>query len=391
MARTAGDTGAGGPTAGGRRWRWGALIAVVALLLAGGTLAIAQAARSRFDVPSAELFLPDPSPSGSPTPTVEPGAGITGPLNILLVGIDPRVSVPNWRPNADAVMVLHVPGRGRAASSGPTPSPGPDRAYLFSLPRDLVVDVPAFKKANFGGTRTKLTHAMSYGSVVPGKKKPDRAQGFQLLALTVSRYTGIARFDAGAVLNFGGFTDLVDAVGGVDMYVDMKVSSRHREPDGDHRRPGRGGYVGPQMVYQPGMHHFVGWQALDYARQRYLTGGDYTRQRHQQQLVKALVGKILAEDLARDPIKLDRVLRALGDALVFDGRGRRVIDYAYALREVDAADITLVGLPGAGLGRGGAYRGEQLQPVSKRFLAAVKADQVEQFLAGNPKLINKER
>jgi len=385
------SAGGGAPAAAGvatgatarRRWlRWGAAI-VAALVLVGGGTAAALAVRARYDVPTAELFdgggagaLTSPTPT--PTPTVEPGAGITGPLNFLIVGIDPRVSVPNWRPNADAVLILHVTAT-------------LDEAYLFSLPRDLVVDIPAFRKARFGGTRTKLTHAMSYGSKVPGTDKPNVAQGFQLLATTVSAYTGITRFDAGAVLNFGGFTKLVDAVGGVDMFVDMQVTSRHREPDGDHRRAGRGGYIGPQMVYPKGMHHFTGWQALDYGRQRYLTGGDYTRQRHQQQLIKALVGKILDQDMARDPAKLDAVLRAVGDTLTFDGRGRGVIDFAYALREIAPADITLVGLPGAGVGRGSGYRGEQLKAAGKQFLTAVREDRVAQFLAANPTLVNKER
>jgi LCP family protein required for cell wall assembly len=363
-----------------RRLRWGVLIAVAALVVTGGTIAVAQAARSRYDLPRADLFGPDPAaaptPTPTPTPTVEPGAGITGPLNFLLVGIDPRVSIPNWQPHADAVLILHVPA-------------AMDRAYLFSLPRDLRVDVPAFRKARFGGQRTKLTHAMSFGSRVPGTEKPDAAQGFQLLATTVSRYTGIARFDAGAVLNFGGFTDLVDAVGGVDLYVDQRVVSKHRQPNGKHRRPVPGGYTGPQMVYEKGTRHFTGWQALDYARQRYVTGGGYARQRHQQQLIKALVGQILSQEMARDPVRLDRVLRAVGDALIFDGRGRSVIDFAYALREVDPADITLVNLPGGSVGRGGGYAGEDLRPVSRQFIAAVKADRAAQFLAAHPELVGK--
>src|SRR5688500_8370200 len=82
-----------------RRLRWGILIAVAALVAPAATIAVAQAARSRYEVPRADLFgasEPSASPTPTPTPTVEPGAGITGPLNFLLVGIDPRVSVPNW-------------------------------------------------------------------------------------------------------------------------------------------------------------------------------------------------------------------------------------------------------------------------------------------------------
>ena len=62
----------------------------------------------------------------------------------------------------------------------------------------------------------------------------------------------------------------------------------------------------------------MGWQAIDYARQRYTAGGDYTRQRHQRQLVKALLGQ--AETPVSPPIgQTAAVLTALGDTLVLSG------------------------------------------------------------------------
>src|SRR4029079_7515972 len=94
-------------------------------------------------------------------------------------------------------------------------------AWLTSLPRDLVVNIPSFAPANFGGGRTKLTHAMSYGARVPGSATPNATQGFQLVAKTVSGYTGIANFDAGVMLTFAGLTDIVNAIGGIDVYIDQ--------------------------------------------------------------------------------------------------------------------------------------------------------------------------
>ncbi|MBO4209975.1 putative baseplate assembly protein [Micromonospora echinofusca] len=279
--------------------------------------------------------------------------------------------------NRAGEVVLHVPA-------------GLDRAYLFSLPRDLVVDIPAFPAAGFPGQRTKLTHAMSYGSRVPGRRgTPDPAQGYQLLATTVSRYTGIDRFDGGAMLTFGGFDNLVDAIGGVDLTIDQRVVSRHRQPDGKHRRAVPGGYAGPQMVYQPGPAHLNGWQAIDYARQRYLTGGDYARQRHQQQLVKAMVRQIQGADLARDPGRVDAIVRSLGRAMTFVGDGYRLVDVAYALGGLRPDALTLVGLPGRSVGSGAGYRGEQLDPVGRRFLTELRAGRVEAFLTANPKLVLK--
>lgn len=359
------------------RWVWlGAAIAAGAVLLAGGAVAVGYALRDRYEVPTADLFgAPSPSLGPSASPTPEPGADITGPLNILIVGVDTRESVPGWEPHADAVTILHVPR-------------GLTKGYLFSLPRDLVVDIPAFPKSGYRGGRTKLTHAMSYGSR-RGKAEPSAAQGFQLLAQTVGRYTGIQRFDAGAVLNFRGFRELVDAVGGIDLYVDQRVASIHLRPDGRGRAPGGGstGYSGPQMVYEVGVRHLNGWQALDYSRQRYLTGGDYARQRHHQQLIRAVLAKALSGNIARDPVQLDRVLRALGDTLVFDGRGRKPIDFAYALSGLRPEGLVLVGLPGSGVGRGSGYRGEQLTAEGRKFITELRAGRADQYLKAHPKLV----
>ena len=371
------------------RWaRWGLVLAAALVLVVAG-VAVAQTVQSRYAVPGDDLLpegtpsatTPAASPTAAASPTPGPGAGITGPLNILLVGIDPRSWDPTWVPNADAVLILHVPEGLRSA-------------YLFSLPRDLLVDVPAFEPARYGGGRTKLTHAMSSGSRVPGSNLPDVGQGFQLLAETVSRYTGIGRFDAGAVLNFGGFTKLVDALGGVDLYVDQRVVSEHMRPDGVHREPraGGGGYVGPQQVYEEGVHHLVGWQALDYARQRYgVEGGDYGRQRHQQHLIKALLREAFEADLVSNPLRLDRVLRAVGDALVFDGRGHDVIDYAFALRRVRPGSMVLVSLPGTSVFGGFGYAGEQLGPVAGDFFEAIRKDRIARFLRAHPELLNPDR
>ncbi len=360
-----------------RRWRLAVLVLAAGVLLTAGSVVavrtLAERGPTRTVAGAGTATPPSPTPSPSPSGP-PPGANLTGPLNLLLVGVDTRVSVPGWEPHADAVLLLHVPR-------------GLDRAYLFSLPRDLVVDIPAFPKAGYRGGRTKLTHAMSYGSRVRATpKRPSTAQGYELLRTTVSGYTGL-RIDAGAVITFGGFDRLVDTLGGVDLRIDQRVASQHRRPDGRHRdlRPGGGGYVGPQMVYEPGVRHLNGWQALDYARQRYLPGGAYSRQRHQQQLLKALATKILDDGLARDPDRVEQVVAALGDTLLHVG-GPRIVDVAYALGGLDPQRFVLVGLPGASVGRGGAYRGEQLTTVGRKFLTELRAGRVEAYLAAHPEL-----
>jgi LCP family protein required for cell wall assembly len=391
--RAADDEPDTGPEVARGRWRSrrrissAAGIVVVVLLLAGAAIMTNTLRGTGTDTPVGQK--PGPStpavaatPSLSPTlsPTPEPGAGLAGPLNLLLVGVDTRVSEPDWEPHADAVLIMQV-------------SRELDRAYLFSLPRDLVVDIPPFAKAKFPGQRTKLTHAMSYGSRIGGGKgKLSTAQGLELVQNTVSRYTGISRWDASAVLTFNGFDGLVDALGGVDLYVDQQVVSQHRQPNGQHRpgNPNGAGYVGPQMIYEKGNRHLTGWQALDYARQRYTAGGDYARQRHQQQLIKTIIGRIVSQQLARDPDRLEQVLRALGDTLTFSGRDQRVVDFAFALSGLRPEAITLIGLPGTSVGSGGSYRGEQLTQLGTRFLTELRAGRADAFLAANPNLVVKD-
>jgi polyisoprenyl-teichoic acid--peptidoglycan teichoic acid transferase len=357
---------------------WLVAAAVVVLVLIGSGIALALRSDSTEQTPPAAASgapLASPTPSASPPPS--PGADITGPLDLLLLGVDTRVTIPDWEPHSDAIMLLHLEA-------------GLDQGYLYSLPRDLRVNMPAYPKAGFPGGRYKLTEAMSRGSRVKGSKKTSVQQGYELLTRTLSAYTGIKTFQAGAILNFGGLARLTDQLGGVTLKIDQKVVSIHRRPDGTLRtlRSGGGGYVGPQAVYLPGTRKLVGWQAIDYARQRYTSGGDYTRQRHQRQLVKALLTKAEAAGLATDQNKLQSVVTALGETLVYVG-GRTPIEYAYALRNLNPTKLTLVGLPGDAVSNGGGYAGEQLLPTGKGFLKAVAADTPAAYLAKHPELINR--
>ncbi|WP_067496053.1 LCP family protein [Actinoplanes sp. TFC3] len=347
--------------------------AVVVVLLAGLGVAFAVRSSDRAagekPAPSALPSTPAASPSAGPSPS--PGADLTGPLDLLIIGVDTRVSVPDWQPHADAIMLLHVDA-------------GLTNGYLTSLPRDLRVDIP-------GHGRHKLTEAMSYGAEVPGTGKADPLKGYALLAKTISAYTGIKKFQAGAILTFGGLSKLTDALGGVTLTIDQKVLSHHRKPDGSLRplAPGGGDYLGPQAVYLPGTRKLTGWQAIDYARQRYgLPNGDYDRQRHQRQLVKALLTQAGNAGLATDAAKLTGVIKALGNALLVTG-DRPAAEYAYALRDLTPAGVTMVSLPGDSVISGGGYLGEQLLADGRAYLKAVAANKPGPFLRAHPKLINK--
>jgi polyisoprenyl-teichoic acid--peptidoglycan teichoic acid transferase len=261
------------------------------MVISGGTLVAAQTLMSRYTgaIESSALLDPDDQ---------EKTVDIKGPLNILLVGIDPRTDTQ--APLSDSIIVVHV-------------TKTLDDAQVFSIPRDLVVDIPAFEKTGFQGGRAKINSAMSYGSAV-GNGKHDVSQGFTLLAKTVAQLIGVKKFDAGAIINFNGFKGIVEAMGGVTMTIDQNVKSEHLQPSGKPRprmakcadNSCEHPYYGPQKTYKPGTYHLQAWEALDYVRQRYgLPNSDYDRQRHQQQFIQALAKQAMGNDVITDPVKLD--------------------------------------------------------------------------------------
>lgn len=367
------------PRSGRRVPLWARLCLIfgcVIMVVSGGTLIVSQVLVSRYAgaVKTTHLFG-DSAAAGRRT-------DIKGPVNVLLVGIDPRNQ--NRAPLSDSIIVVHVPA-------------SMNEAYVFSIPRDLLVDIPPFPKTGFKGGRSKINAAMGFGSEV-GNGKYDVAQGFDLLAKTVGQLTGIKRFDAGAIINFGGFKQIVDAMGGVTMTIDQNVKSEHLQPDGKPRprfascannqcaHP----YYGPQKTYTKGTYHLQGWEALDYVRQRYgLPKSDYDRQRHQQQFIKAMAQQALSKNVVTNPAKLDRVLRAAGKSLIFDGNGHSVVDWGFALHNIRSENMTLIKLPGRSLIQNGQYFGEALDPSAKQFFQSITDGTVAEFTLAHPDFINK--
>ncbi|MEU4426151.1 LCP family protein [Actinoplanes sp. NPDC024001] len=354
----------------------------VVLVASGGTAVTGQALISKYTGAVTDNSLLDAQAAeAAPKTNLQKGA-----LNILLVGIDPRDA--KTPPLSDSIIVAHIPA-------------DRSRAYLFSMPRDLYVEIPEFPAANVRTHHAKINAAMALGSQA-GNGKIKVSQGFQLLSKTVSNRTGIKKFDAGAIINFGGFKKIVEAMGGVNMIIDQDVKSEHLKPDGSprdrlsqcqgHHRCSRP-YTGPQKVYKKSSKpvHLEAWEALDYVRQRYgLPRTDYDRQRHQQQFIKAIAKQAMSKDIVTDPGKLTKVMGAAGDSLTFAGGDHSILDWALELRDLNVDDMVTVDLPGGGLGTGGDYKGEQFDESVEGFFDAVQKDEVGEFLLDHPDFVNKE-
>jgi anionic cell wall polymer biosynthesis LytR-Cps2A-Psr (LCP) family protein len=101
------------------------------------------------------------------------------------------------------------------------------------------------------------------------------------------------------LIDFGGFKQVVDALGGIDMYIEQDVKSIHP----------------PHRQFTKGNAHLDGAEALDYVRQRYqFADGDFARMRHQQQFMKAVLDKAASSGTLTNPAKLNSFLRATAQA-----------------------------------------------------------------------------
>jgi LCP family protein required for cell wall assembly len=274
------------------------------------------------------------------------GRSLAGPLNYLLIGSDLRSFEPEGGQRSDTIVVVHVPAR-------------LDKAYLISVPRDLLVDIPADPDTGYAGGRDKINSAFQYGRASPA-----------LLSQTLTDLIGIT-FNGAAIVQFGGFKRVVDALGGVDVCVDNETTSIHT---GHH--------------FAVGCQRMDGAQALDYARQRYgLPGGDYDRQRHQQQILKAIARKVRDAGLLTNPIKLDRVIRAIGGALTVDTNGVPLEDTVLALRGLRPDAMVGVEVPSHADNLDGTSYAV-LDPPSADLFAALRDGTLDRWVAANPGFVN---
>jgi LCP family protein required for cell wall assembly len=307
-----------------------------------------------------------------------PGKALAGAINILLLGVDERTRNPGDI-RSDTIIILHIPA-------------SHDQAYLVSVPRDTFVDVPAFAPSKYPGGRSKITDAFHAGY----QNGAGRSGGAQLVAKIIKGLTGI-EFNGAAIIDFRGFRRVIDAMGGVKMCVDHEVRSQHmRIVDGKPMYLGeareRGG--GEPVVYKVGCRRMEGWEALDYSRQRYgLPKADYDRQRHQQQLIKAMAKQAVSKGMITDLGKLDSVIKAAGQAFTLDTGGVPIQDFVFTLRGVAANDLVLVKTNAGDFNSAGikGTSAETLSQESLEMFGSVRDGTLSDWLISHPTFISKEK
>ncbi|MCH6160638.1 LCP family protein [Streptomyces marispadix] len=210
--------------------------------------------------------------------------------NYLIVGSDSREGLSAQEKQelhtgsaagkrTDSMMILHV------GSGGPT---------LISLPRDSWVTIPPFTGSKSGKhydntQQTKLNAAYSQ-------------DGAPLLVRTVEHNTGL-KIDHYAEIGFGGFAQIVDAVGGVEMNIPQDIKDKNSGAD-----------------FKKGKQVLDGKQALSFVRNRHAGTGDSDlgRTKNQQKFLAALANQTATPGTVLNPFRLYPTMGAGLDTLVVD-------------------------------------------------------------------------
>jgi LCP family protein required for cell wall assembly len=208
-----------------------------------------------------------------------------------------------WR--TDTIVLMHIPS-------------SHDRVYMVSIPRDLWVYVPPSADGQQGDTMAKINAAFAWG-------------GMPLAVKTVEDFTGV-RIDHVALVDFGGFVKVTDAVGGVDMSVEQTITSIHP----------------PYRVFEAGDRHLNGEEALDYVRQRYqFADGDFARMRHQQMYIKALLDRAVSLGTLANVGSLHAFVESVADTLTVD-QDFSLIDLGWQFRGLGSDDLVFMVSPNLG-------------------------------------------
>src|SRR5690625_2770772 len=214
--------------------------------------------------------------------------------HILILGSDSRAdtSTPildDLGSRADTIMVAHIPS---------------DRSgvQIMSIMRDSWVEIP-------GHGHAKINAAMSYG-------------GVPLMVQTVEGLLD-QRIDHIAVVDFNGFQNMTDSLGGVEV-----------------NNPRAFSYGGFEFAQGPIT--LNGEEALTFVRSRNFSDGDYSRVENQQLFMKSMAGEVLSRDTLTNPAKLTDLVEATTPSVALDGDfgATTMLGLGPSMSAVRASDIT---------------------------------------------------
>jgi LCP family protein required for cell wall assembly len=226
-------------------------------------------------------------------------------INILVMGLDARPDDPATEPSrSDTMFVASIDKQD-------------GRLQLLAIPRDLWTDVP------YGGTPgdwapAKINAAYSYGVYF---KYPG---GGPQSAIDAVQHDFNIRIDHYVVIDWVGFVQLIDAIGGIDINVPETISDFGTDVLD----------VFPNQTVTAGMQHMDGKQALGYSRVR--VDGDIKRIERQQLVIRTVAARSV--DLGYIA-KLPQLWDAYHSAIKTDIDTGLVPGFALLARQLDLENI----------------------------------------------------
>ena len=224
---------------------------------------------------------------GGERPDAAGADGPNGPVNILVMGSDTRDGAGNnidglteQGSRSDTTILMHL-------------SADRTRAYGISIPRDSLV--------------TRPDCVLKDGTDIAGSERAMWNEAFNQAgaACTIKQFeqtTGI-RVDHHVVVDFQGFQDMVDAIGGVEVCIPETI---------DDRTYG--------IYLEAGTREISGREALAYVRERHGigTGSDIGRIKRQQAFVASMAAKVVSRGTLANPLRMVPFLEAATKSLEVD-------------------------------------------------------------------------
>ena len=313
------------------------------------TVATSAVAQSSVAPPDNSTVTPE-APALQPTPTASPLCGGPPVMVVLAIGADSGIDYNYGL--ADVIRIVRVDFTVPKVS-------------VLSMPRDLWVEIPDLENP-YGVDHGKLNQAYFYGNPGMGYYKGPGA-GPGLLARTLDKNFSL-RVDHYGAVNMQTFVKIVNAVGGIDLYLPNDVDGRPIDDKTEDM-----GY------FYAGNNHFNGDQALRFARirKRY---NDFTRMDNQNMVICALKKKITSAEVLP---KIPKIIAAFQDSILTDLSPEQLAQLACLAPKLKRENLLFTSLPQEIFSPSRVY-----SPQQKDTTFVVEADYdvirdyVERFMAG---------
>jgi polyisoprenyl-teichoic acid--peptidoglycan teichoic acid transferase len=208
-------------------------------------------------------------------------------------------------------------------------------ATLVSLPRDFYVPVS-------GNGSMKINSVFYTGKTASlnkqrrqtdeAKKQADEA-GFALLESTIEKNFGIP-IHYHAMVDFSGFKQAIDTVGGIDINAPAAVVEQMRIDGKPYK-----------LDVKPGQQHMDGFKALAYSRSRYTSArGDFDRSERQRLIIVALKDKVFSLGTFGNPQKISQLLGNFGNHVQTNFSVQDLKRLYDLSKDISGTKVTSVGL-----------------------------------------------